>query len=853
MIVRENENLNIKLSRGILQMKDGRRKGKKRVAFLMSVIMLCMFVIPLISELQQVLADTAAIRVSWYVHDEQQENNCGGYGYDYYQELARYTGWEYEYKIGTIQEYVKQILSGELDIISGIAKLPEYEDILLYSDYKMGSVRPVLYTRIDNEKLYFNDIEELQGITVGVVKNNMYMSSLEKYCETNNITMKLREYDSTDEMTAALKKGELDAAFSGCVVNISEIKLVAELEEVDLYFAMSADNLKLMTELNQALNQLEQDNPHFDDSLYNKYIYKERYANPSYTRAEVEYMRINPEIAISYDPAWIPVEYYDEAEQSVKGISADIIKKISEKTGLKFTYKKVDTFTQALEMIQNGSCDVIAAISNDSEWALQNNLYLSSVYLEAPVVLVVRNDFEGEEGKIAMPRNYYTTGEIEEIKGTEKIEYYDTVEECLMAVREGTADMTYINTYVANYYLSRPSYNGLKAVSLTGMSENISVAVSREANPLLYSIINKTLLGLSSEEINNIVVNNMFSGQENITLKDYIYLHPVESAMAIGTVCIVIVGALLAFAIFVSYKNKRIDNAMTKLNVNQERFKLALHQILCDIFEYDFENKTLIRIDNLTGEPILLIENLDYCEEKNVDSGDGVTVYGNLIEVIRRIAENISEYENEIEDIIQGSRDGKRVWARFTASIVYKGTNPATMIGTLEDITEEVSAEMDSLTGLYNRAALRKQIEKCETGGCFAMIDVDNFKGVNDTYGHSIGDKILQYVAGTLKVIYPETAVISRMGGDEFAVYIAGAESDETIITSTERLYEHLKANPYKLSGGRELSVHLSIGIASSEESGNEFEALYNSADKALYVSKEKGKNTFSFLRVYKI
>lgn len=156
----------------------------------------------------------------------------------------------------------------------------------------------------------------------------------------------------------------------------------------------------------------------------------------------------------------------------------------------------------------------------------------------------------------------------------------------------------------------------------------------------------------------------------------------------------------------------------------------------------------------------------------------------------------------------------------------------------------------DPLTKIYNRTAfeemvqrlLRKKIDKA----AFIMIDLDDFKYLNDTFGHDVGDIVLIKVADALVEVVDRHDVIGRMGGDEFAIFIPYI-SKEYFINKIKTIFNKLKIQ--FIEKGKKVTVLSSIGIAFFPEHGIEFDELYRNADTAQYQSKNNGKNR---IKVYK-
>ncbi len=161
----------------------------------------------------------------------------------------------------------------------------------------------------------------------------------------------------------------------------------------------------------------------------------------------------------------------------------------------------------------------------------------------------------------------------------------------------------------------------------------------------------------------------------------------------------------------------------------------------------------------------------------------------------------------------------------------------------------KVVAEHDPLTGIYNRAGgirlIRECIEKQESG-TFLIIDIDDFKLVNDQYGHQKGDEVLKQVAGVLKSSFKQTDIVMRMGGDEFIIYAIGMVDYKVSRKRLELLNQAIHAVTVNEQTGAHVSI--SIGGAINDGSYPDYEALYKVADHYLYQTKAKGKDGFSLL-----
>ncbi len=161
-------------------------------------------------------------------------------------------------------------------------------------------------------------------------------------------------------------------------------------------------------------------------------------------------------------------------------------------------------------------------------------------------------------------------------------------------------------------------------------------------------------------------------------------------------------------------------------------------------------------------------------------------------------------------------------------------------------------AHHDHLTGLANRATLTdwlsqtlKQSARNKTLGAYLLIDLDNFKNINDSHGHHTGDRLLKEVAKRLQQCVREGDVLSRMGGDEFVVVLPNLKHKEDAVRAASRILESLNSN-FIIESYKGF-VEASIGISFFSENGMDGDALHKNADIAMYTAKNQGGNRFQF------
>jgi len=224
------------------------------------------------------------------------------------------------------------------------------------------------------------------------------------------------------------------------------------------------------------------------------------------------------------------------------------------------------------------------------------------------------------------------------------------------------------------------------------------------------------------------------------------------------------------------------------------------------------------------------------------------------------ILRSVMQGENaNLEFEIQGAR-GTHRWLETNAVPMHDSEGNITMLlGITRDVTERKAnekridylANFDSLTGLPNRMQLDIRIKdllslarRHKQEFAIMFLDLDHFKDINDTLGHTIGDKLLVNSSHRLKSILREEDTLARMGGDEFIILLPKIDMNG-VSQVAQKLLDTFK-KPFDIDGN-ELSISVSIGIALYPNDGLDFDTLYKNADTAMYRAKKEGRNGFYF------
>ncbi|CAL61271.1 conserved hypothetical protein; putative PAS/PAC, EAL, GGDEF domains [Herminiimonas arsenicoxydans] len=228
------------------------------------------------------------------------------------------------------------------------------------------------------------------------------------------------------------------------------------------------------------------------------------------------------------------------------------------------------------------------------------------------------------------------------------------------------------------------------------------------------------------------------------------------------------------------------------------------------------------------------------------------------IEFMRQMAENgiVTNFESRIY-----KSNGDIIWISENARAVHTSTGELLFFeGTVEAITErklheaeiQFQATHDALTGLPNRTLLYDRMQQAVLHSArygnltaIAFLDLDQFKFINDSLGHQVGDELLKITAQRLTSCLRESDTVARQGGDEFVLLLTSQPSEESITHTMQRVL-HEVAQPW-MANGLEFRITCSVGVTLCPDDGRDAETLLKNADSAMYKAKELGRNNFQY------
>jgi putative two-component system response regulator len=285
------------------------------------------------------------------------------------------------------------------------------------------------------------------------------------------------------------------------------------------------------------------------------------------------------------------------------------------------------------------------------------------------------------------------------------------------------------------------------------------------------------------------------------------------------------------------------------------RNQFILEQSGSVVFEWDLVRDTMFYTDRFK-------EIFEYCPDSNHFTeylSHSTHFHPDDLPLILKVVRDVDggKHSIDINARILSNR-GTYLWTRIFATALFdEQGKPTRIIGTVTDIDSMMKqnlsikeqADRDSLTKLLNKASTQRIITSYlsqrspEETACLLILDLDNFKAVNDSYGHMYGDALLSKVGNTLQRLFRSNDIIGRIGGDEFLILLRNLPNQKAVESRCDLVLRSFRELMSRMMP--DLDGSCSIGIALIPEHGTAYSELYQHADQALYSAKLNGKNQY--------
>lgn len=518
--------------------------GKKAFVFYILYSLILLFSIQSTSK-----AAGETIKVGYFSYDGYQEKdnngNYSGYGYEYLQEISKYTGWKYEYIEGTWDECLQRLKSGEIDLLTLAQYTSNRAKIFDYSSISMGSLYMTLSVRADNNTYTENDFHSFDGMRVGVLKNDATYVRFARTCSNYNIQVKTFDYNNMNDLENDLQEGKVDAILSNNMRKTHNEKIIAQLSPIDFYAAVKKGDYVTLSELNNAMEEIKINTPNLSSDLYEKYYSRNNNNALLLLGTEKDYLKELGTIRAALVLTGPPLSYCEDGKY--KGIICDIMELVSNDLHTKISYVPANTYDDAIALVKNGKADMVCNFPMDYNLADKYNIKLTSSYLNFGYCAVSKSLKDIDSLRVAL--NLNDKIDIKNLSENSKdyiISFYDNEEECLNSVKSGKQDITYLNTYSADYYLDKDKFHNLEASYLPNYRNDICISVNDTKDTTLQILLNKEMNHLSKDAVNSVIIKSTLFTKNKVSFLSFIYDNPILVVVCVSIISTVIIGILLA-------------------------------------------------------------------------------------------------------------------------------------------------------------------------------------------------------------------------------------------------------------------------------------------------------------------
>jgi len=611
--------------------------------------------------------------------------------------------------------------------------------------------------------------------------------------------------------------------------------------------------------------------------IFGQFSFAQDTPSLSLTQSEKEWLLEHSIIRVGMDSDYAPYEWLDKKGNFV-GMAVDYLALLEKKIGVRFVIVKGKSWEQVVEMAKHEEIDVLTSIVETPQRL--KYFSFSNPYRETQTMIIDNGegDFIGNlkhlEGKIVtVEKGYFTEELLKNNYPKIKIKLANNILEGLKFVTNGQADAYVGDMSAIDYAIKK---NGLEGLRFAGQTEFSSQ--HRFAFP-------KSKIELSS--IMTKAMDSILEEESNAIFSRWIGMH-IERGVKVETIFKYSLSALFLLLIFgymydrlqreIAYRKaaqmrEQFCNSIDDLRKKESHYRQLTENVMDVIWRTDAHyNVTYVspsderlrgfKADEVIGKPVYtmftppsIVKVKEIITQRQEDEKKG-------------IATDFTRFE--IEHIC---KDGCVIWGEVISRperneegeiIGYYGiTREITKQKQMQNEVEQL-AFYDALTKLPNRLLLAERLlqvlansKRHNTYNALMFLDLDNFKALNDTYGHSVGDLLLCQVAQRLKECIRELDTVARFGGDEFVVILGALDKDK----NESAKYAHSVAEKIRLalSAVYMLGLHqyeerviahyctASVGVLVFDASEGSEDDLLKRADAAMYKAKEAGKNAIYF------
>lgn len=572
-----------------------------------------------------------------------ENGNKSGYGYEFLKLLSRYCNPRFEYTgyDKSWEETLKMLENGEIDLVTSAKKTPEREEIFAFSK-PIGASYTMITVRKDNHRMILGDYETYDGMTMGLLRGSSQNDSLEEFAKEKGFSYTPVYYASVDQLKAALERGEIDAITTSSLRKVTEERVVEKFDANLFCAIVRKEDTALLKEINAGIGQMDMTEGDWKNQLsYRFYDIQENVLQ--FTEKEEELIQFYAseghclKVACNVDRD--PYSYVENGE--MKGVIPDVFSHLMQMAGIPFDYKIPESRAQYEEWLRSGDADIFIDFGSEGGNAVAKaGGAVTASYLDMHIAKVFRLDQDDTGQRIALARNQKLDEGAFLPENTE-IVYYEDRESAMEAVLGGRADVTYVYSYMAQKFINRYRSDNLSYTVLEEPHYAYCCYLPEGVDHRLAGILTKCIYHMPSDELQKIISDNTRYKVENMTLSEYIVLHPYNFA----GILMVFIALVTIIILFMKVRTKQKLLLQEKDNLAQMQ-NLALKAQAAERsktnFLFNMSHDIRTPMNAIIGFTQLLEEHLDDRELtkkyiKNIQTSNDflLSIVNNVLEMAR--------------------------------------------------------------------------------------------------------------------------------------------------------------------------------------------------------------------------
>lgn len=477
--------------------------------------------------------------------------NLSGYTIDLWHMAKRYMDVKVEY-VGygkNWNELLQMLEHGELDILTNAQKSPEREQIFAFTK-PTGVTSGLLNVRADNTKFIAGDYATYNGMRIGTFRKDRSYEIFKKWAQEKGFTYQTTFYDTSTELYAAFRSGEVEAIVANSFCRHEEERTLDMFYTNNIYGIVRKDDTQLLNEFNYAINQMNASEGDWVHMLLYKYVNQASDIQATFSQREQELIRQyqsgEKKLVVGVWTDRAPLSYVENGK--LKGILPDLFDKIMQKAGIPYTIRLPKDKADYEKMCLDGSVDVIMDWRHDNiPLAEERDYALSKKYLDTRIVLLKRNTLKEQPHTFAVENTTRLSNVEDKLVDDANIFLTNNVDESVRAVAYGKADATYLYYYMALYYLNQGSYKNLVYEILDNPGPDVHIAFTAGVSHELSGIISKCISQLSNEERTQIINKYTTFQPQNMDFVTYIAYNPQMTLLFFVFILAISLGFLLLY------------------------------------------------------------------------------------------------------------------------------------------------------------------------------------------------------------------------------------------------------------------------------------------------------------------